>query len=32
MPVRYVKIFLVLAVGFWGLVGVVGNLSHVSVA
>ena len=28
--IRYVKIFLVLAVGFWGLVGVVGNLSHVS--
>lgn len=28
--VRYVKIFLVLAVGFWGLVGTVGNLSHLS--
>lgn len=28
--IRYVKIFLVLAVGFWGLVGVIGNLSHLS--
>ena len=26
--IRYVKIFLVLAVGFWGLGGVIGNLSH----
>ena len=28
--IRYVKIFLVLAVGYWGLVGTVGNLSHLS--
>ena len=28
--IRYVKIFLVLAVGFWGLTGVIGNLSHLS--
>lgn len=26
--VRYVKIFLVLSVGIWGLIGTIGNLSH----
>ncbi|MEM7431275.1 MAG: DUF2165 family protein [Pseudomonadota bacterium] len=29
--IRYVKIFLVLSLGFWGLIGTVGNLSEIPV-